>query len=87
MVVPQIAVTLGLLHPDRAADFLRAEIDHSDSNKSPSRVVAAQTVLVRLGVLKPSAISLTEWPPEDQDHATMAERVVNKHWRFWCTRL
>jgi hypothetical protein len=86
MVTPQLAVAIGLLHPDEAIRFLETELNKPAANRSPQRVVSAQTALARLGRLKESEIVLRGWPLEDQDYAEMAHAVVGRHWDFWYKR-
>jgi len=82
-VSPQVAVTLGLLHPKESKPAFAALLRNQDSCRSAKDVVSAQRVLERLGVLGELDVQLTDWPGREQDDATVANQVVIKHWSFW----
>lgn len=83
MVTPQIAVAIGLLHPEQASEFFRAAASSADIGRDPRRAVSSGTVLALLGQLPESEIRLTGWAAVETDYAMLADRVVRQHWSFW----
>ena len=84
-VLPQIAVTLGLLHPIESRRFFEAFLA-SAHDRSPKHIVSAQRVLERLGALPNAALSLSRWSGAEADDAATANDVVLRHWEFWSSR-
>jgi hypothetical protein len=86
-VSPQIAVTLGLLHGERACSFLASELDKHEFRRHPKEAVAAHCVLLRLGQRPAYDISPGAWSGFEHDDAVIAEMAVAKHWEFWSSRI
>jgi hypothetical protein len=82
-VSPQIAVTLGLLHPKESEPAFVALLRSQDFCRSAKDVVSAQRVLDRLGALGETDVQLTNWPGREQAEAKVANHMVIKHWAFW----
>lgn len=83
MVQPQLAVALGLLHPEEAKVYFRSFVAEPASLSRPRALVSAQRVLERLGVLSEADITLAGWDVLGQDDAGLANQVALKHWAFW----
>jgi hypothetical protein len=85
-VQPQVAVTLGLLHAERARRFCEAFLSFPEFLRAARAVVSAQRVLQRLGALSELEVQLGNWSIDQQDDAALANAVVIKHWSFWSCR-
>ena len=85
-VLPQVAVTLALLHPQDARIFFEAFLASPAHDRSAKHIVSAQRALERLGVLPESAVSLSSWSGPDSEDATIANDVILRQWSFWTTR-
>lgn len=83
MVQPQIAVTLGLLHPEEARTFFQSFLANPEYHRDAQGVGSAQRVLELLGVPPESKVEAMDWSVLDQGHAKFAKRVVSQHWEFW----
>jgi hypothetical protein len=86
-VAPQIAVTLGLLHGTPARSFLESALGDPALRCCPKRAVAANRVLLRLGIHPSHDVSPDSWTGFDRDDALIAERVVADQWSFWSSRV
>jgi aromatic ring-cleaving dioxygenase len=86
-VVPQLAVTLGLLNPERATPFFRQVLSTAELRRHPSKAVSADRALLKLGTREQSEVATEQWKDFERDDAKVAERVVEHHWRFWSERL
>ncbi len=84
-VLPQVAVTLGILHPDEARSFFGAFLA-SEGGRSPKHNVSARRVLECLGALSEAVVSPSGWSGSDADDAAVADAVVREHWEFWSSR-
>jgi hypothetical protein len=87
MVVPQLAVTLGLLNPARAKPFFQRVLSTPEIRGHPSKAISADRALVKLGVRQRPEVALGDWREFERDDANLAERVVEQHWTFWSERL
>jgi len=87
MVVPQLAVTLGLLNPERATPFFQRVLSTAELRQHSSKSVSADRALVKLGARQQSEVTVEEWNGVGRDDAMTAERVFEHHWRFWSERL
>jgi hypothetical protein len=85
MVEPQIAVTLGILHPSEAQSFFEVFISRSTSRLRPRALLSAQTVLQCLGVFKEANLSLDGWTELERDGAILGNYSTLKQWAFWST--
>jgi hypothetical protein len=83
MVVPQLAVTLGLLHAERATPFFHRVLSIPQFRRHPSKSVSADRALMKLGVGNRPEVNTEEWKDFEKDDAMVAERVLEKHWAFW----
>ena len=86
MVIPQLAVTLGLLHPVDARACFELTLETPRLRDHPARRVSAERVLVSLGARAASGVTLDGWSIADRDYALLADRVVQQHWDFWSAR-
>ena len=86
MVVPQLAVTLGLLNPERAKPFFQRVLSTPELRKHPSKAISADRALVKLGVRQQPEVRAEEWRDFEKDDAHVAERVVDQQWNFWSER-
>lgn len=86
MVVPQLAVTMGLLHPKEAIAFLQSFLLDPTASRRATQVVSAQNALSLLGEVPESVASAIDWDCLEQDRATIAKQVVSAHWAFWSDR-
>jgi hypothetical protein len=84
-IVPQIAVTLGLLHGSTARPFFESTLTELRSH--PKQAVSAHRVLLRLGAQPAHSISIEEWRDFEHDDAMIADKVVAEHWDFWSNRV
>ena len=84
-VLPQVAVTLGILYPDEAHTFLETFLA-SERGYSSKHIASAQSVLECLRGPLRTAVSLSRWSALDTDNATAARNVVQEHWGFWSSR-
>jgi len=87
MVIPQLAVTMGLLHPADARACFELVLETPRLRDRPTRRVSAERVLVCLGARAASEATFDGWSITDRDSALLADRVVQKHWEFWSTRV
>lgn len=83
MVVPQLAVTLGLLHAAQATPFFHRVLSIPQFKKHPSKAVSAHMALIKLGVGQGPEVKAEEWNDFERDDAMIAKRVLEKHWAFW----
>jgi hypothetical protein len=87
LVQPQIAVTLGLLHPEEARAFFQSFLEDPESRRDGFGAASARCVLERLGVPPPSPppsdLEATDQPILHQDRSKLANSVVSEHWEFW----
>jgi hypothetical protein len=87
MVIPQIAATMGLLHPSEARAAFELALATPRLRDHPQRRVSAERALVCLGVHQESEVMLHGWSILDRDDAVLADRVVQQHWDFWSREL
>jgi hypothetical protein len=87
IVQPQLAVTLGLLDPIEAPPIFRLLLEEPKIAASGRAAVSAQRALQLLGELGETDVRLSGWPLDQQDEATLADRVVRQHWDFWSSRV
>jgi hypothetical protein len=87
MVLPQIAVTMGLLHPSEARAAFELVLDTPKLRENPRRLVSAEKALICLGARPESKVTLSGWKDFDRDDAILADRVVKDHWTFWSSRV
>jgi hypothetical protein len=87
MVIPQLAVTMGLLHPSEARAAFELVLDTPRLCKHPQRRISAERALICLGFRADSAVTLDGWSIADRDHAVLADKVVQQHWAFWSSRV
>jgi hypothetical protein len=86
MVIPQLAVTMSLLHRSDARAAFELLLDTPRLREHPLLRVSAERALVCLGVRPPSEVTLDGWSIIDRDHAVLADKVVQQHWDFWSSR-
>jgi hypothetical protein len=86
-VVPQLAVTLGLLNPERAIPFFQRVLTTPELRRHPSKATAADRALVKLGVRQQPEVVVEEWNGLGRDDAKTAESVFEQHWSFWSARM
>jgi|GEM_PF-3259272 len=86
-VVPQIAVTLGLLHGAAARSFFESFLNEPNLSSYPKQAVSAHRVLVRLGAQPTHNVSIESWNNLERDDAIVAEKVVTAQWDFWSNRV
>jgi hypothetical protein len=84
-VLPQVAVTLALLHPRDARTFFEGFLASGDP-RFARQLLCAQCVLERLGVPQDPTVSPSGGPGLDADYAAIANDVILKHWSFWSSR-
>ena len=82
MVIPQLAVTMGLLHPVDARACFELALETPRLRDHPARRVSAERALVCLGARIGSEATLDGWSITDRDQAMLADRVVQQHWDF-----
>ena len=87
MVIPQLAVTMGLLHPADARACFELVLETPRLRDHPARRVSAERALVCLGARAASDVTLDGWSIIDRDQALLADRVVQQHWEFWRSRV
>jgi hypothetical protein len=87
MVIPQLAVTMGLLHPADARACFELVLETPILRDHAARRVSAERALVCLGVRGASEVTLDGWSVIDRDYALLADRVVQQHWDFWRQRV
>jgi len=87
MVIPQIAVTLGLLHGSGARAFFESALSRDDVNKRPRQTVSAHRVLLRLGIQPSRDVPIDAWKDFEHDDAMISEQVVQRQWDFWSSRI
>jgi hypothetical protein len=87
MVVPQIAVTMAVLHPVEARTYFELVLQTPELRDKPARRVSAERALICLGAREPSEVTLDNWSIMDRDDALVANRVVQQHWDFWRARI
>lgn len=85
-VTPQIAVTIGLLHGEKAGDYFNSILAAKASLYGPKQVVSAQRCLLHLGVQPIRDIAIDIWAGFERDDATVADSIVSTHWNFWSSR-
>lgn len=83
MIAPQLAVTIGLLHPAEAVVFFEKILATPSLLTNPTRRVSAERVLVYLGTRQSSELTLQDWSIHEKDHALLADQVIQQHWDFW----
>ena len=88
MVEPQLAVTLGLLNPERAAPFFQRVLSTLELRRHPSKAMSADRALVKLGVRHQPEVVAEEWKGLEGDDAKAAQSVfaLAQHWEFWSER-
>ena len=86
-VIPQVAVTIALLHPEEGRLFFEEFLASPKAHGSAKRMVSAQRVLERMGIFPESEIRLSGWPVLEDDIALEANRIVLEQWEFWFPRL
>jgi hypothetical protein len=86
-VVPQLAVTLGLLNPEGAIPFFQRVLSTPELRRHPSKATSADRALVKLGVRQQPEVAVEEWNGLARDDAKTAENVFEQHWKFWSERL
>lgn len=86
MVIPQLAVTMGLLHPADARACFELALEAPRLRDHPARRVSVERALVCLGTCTASEVTHDGWSITDRDYALLADRVVQQHWDFWSAR-
>jgi hypothetical protein len=86
MVVPQLAVTLGLLNPERAVPFFQRVLSTPSLRKHPSKALSADRALVNLHVRQQPEVDAEEWSKLELDDAKKSEHVLEQQWAFWSAR-
>jgi hypothetical protein len=86
-IVPQLAVTLGLLNPERATLFFQRVLSTPELRRHPSKATSADRALVKLGVRQQPEVAVEEWNGLGRDDAKTAESVFEQHWSFWSARM
>ena len=86
-IAPQIAVTLGLLHPAAARPLFESVLDDSALRRSAKQAVSAHRVLLRLGVAPLHALAVDSWSGWEREDAMVADKVVSEHWTFWSSKV
>jgi len=86
MVVPQLAVTLGLLNPERAVPFFQRALSTPELRKHPPKAVSADRALVKLHMRQFPEVAAQEWSRLELDDAKTSERVFEQQWTFWSAR-
>jgi hypothetical protein len=86
-VVPQIAVTLGLLHGAAARSFFESFLNEPGLCSHPKQAISAHRVLVRLGAQTKHYISVKDWHNRERDDAMAADQVISAQWDFWSSRV
>jgi hypothetical protein len=87
MVIPQLAVTMSLIHPSEARAAFELILETPGLRDDPLRRVSAERALVCLGARPTSMVTLDGWSIIDHDCAVLANRVVQKQWDFWSSRV
>ena len=83
MVVPQLAVTLGLLNPERATPFFQRVLSTPELRRHPSKAISADRTLMKLRVRQQPEVVVEEWQGLGADDAKAAQSVFERHWKFW----
>jgi len=86
MVVPQLAVTLGLLNPERAVPFFERVLSTPNLRKHPTKAVAADMALEKLRLRRHREVDAEDWSKLELDDAKTSERVLEQQWAFWSAR-
>ena len=87
LIVPQLAVTMDLLNPERAKPFFQRVLATPELRKHPSRAVSADLALVKLGVRQHPGVAVGGWDGLGKDDAMAAQSLVKQHWAFWSQRM
>ena len=91
MVSPQVAVILGLLHPDKAIPHFENMLLTADANSNPRAVISAHLVILKLGLKKPVAFDdtafLDNFDVIMRQYGELAYSVVEHQWAFWQPRV
>jgi hypothetical protein len=82
-----LAVTLGLLNPERATLFFQRVLSTPELRRHPSKATSADRALVKLGVRQQPEVAVEEWNGLGRDDAKTAESVFEQHWSFWSARM
>jgi hypothetical protein len=81
-VSPQIAVTMGIAHPDLAHKFFKEYLSSIVPEQNAKKFTSAQCVLTKLDAS--SCVNEFEWNSQwDRDDSNIAKSVVEHHWKFW----
>ncbi|HBE17955.1 MAG TPA: hypothetical protein DEG17_03750 [Cyanobacteria bacterium UBA11149] len=81
-VSPQIAVTMGIVHPHLSRKFFREYLSSIVPAQKAKEVTSAQWVLNKLD--DSSYSNEFDWnSPLDKDDSDIAKSVVENHWNFW----
>ena len=87
MVIPQLAVTMGLLHPPEARAAFELVLDTPRLRDHPQRRVSAERALVCMGMRPESEFTVDGLSIIDRDYAVLADRLVQQQWAFWSNRV
>jgi hypothetical protein len=87
MVIPQIAVTMAILHPAEARACFELVLKTPGLRDQSARCVSAERALICLGARGATEVTLDDWSVVDQDHAVLADQTVQQHWEFWRQRV
>jgi hypothetical protein len=81
-ISPQIAVTMGMAHPNLAQEFFREYLSSIISEQNAKEVTSAQCVLTKLSAS--SSANEFEWNSQwGKDNSDIAKTVVERQWNFW----
>jgi len=86
IVVPQLAVTLGLLHAEHAVPFFKMMLSTPELRRNPSKAISADRALVKLRVRHQPEVVAEEWKGLGGDDAKAAQSLFEQHWKFWSER-
>jgi hypothetical protein len=86
-VAPQIAVTIGILHPRRAVDFFHSALEEDAIRRHAKLGISAFELLLKLGIHPTRQIERQGWSEFDIDDAGVSSQVIEKHWNFWSRHL
>ncbi len=86
-VIPQLAVTMALLHPVEASACFESVLETPELRDHPQRCVCAELLLIRLRKREESMVTLDGWGVADRDRALIANHVVKRQWDFWNNRV
>jgi hypothetical protein len=82
-VVPQVAMTMGIVYPDLAAFHFNTFLNEQNTVRDYKQITSAQAVLAKLGITRSMDLRTEELESHDKHDAEVGHRVIENQWDFW----